>query len=57
MYNAYKDVNIKIKLQYVNFAFSYKVTHINKTIIINYNTSRATELTKGGHKLSTCLKH
>ena len=38
------------KLKDLNCAFRCKVTHINKTIIINYNTSRATELTKGGHK-------
>ena len=49
----------KEKLQDVNLAskYSYMVTHINKTIIINYNTCREPEPTKGGHKLSTCLKH
>jgi len=46
-----------IQLHNVNFACIFIVTHIYKTITINYNTYRVTELTKRGYKLSTCLKY
>ena len=54
MVNTYNNFII---LKYGNSARKIRITHIYKTIIINYNTSRITKLTKGGYKLSTCHKH
>jgi len=45
------------KLENIKFSCKYIATNIHKTIVINYNACRITELAKGGYKLSTCLKH
>jgi len=41
----------------MNSTIKCMLCNIHKTIIINYNAPRMPYFTKGGYKLSTCVKY